>query len=96
MSGAEPVDRLYSARRVRVLASISPSEADGNMPSEPAASAAHRQHVAKEIINDHVALFAPADKLHAAGVRRAGAAHHIANCVVNLVTDLRFRARRSS
>ena len=40
MSGAEPCTGSYSARRFSVFASVSPSEADGSMPSEPVSMAA--------------------------------------------------------
>ena len=35
MSGAEPCTGSYMALRLPVLASVSPSEAEGSMPSEP-------------------------------------------------------------
>src|SRR5271170_5885738 len=40
MSGAEPCTGSYIALRRLVLASSSPSDADGNMPSEPVSIAA--------------------------------------------------------
>jgi hypothetical protein len=40
MSGAEPCTGSYMALRFLVLASISPSEADASMPSEPVSIAA--------------------------------------------------------
>ena len=40
MSGAEPCTGSNSERRFFVFASISPSEADGSMPSDPVSIAA--------------------------------------------------------
>ena len=40
MSGAEPCTGSYIALRFLVFGSISPSEADGSMPSEPVSIAA--------------------------------------------------------
>src|SRR5215475_10821550 len=67
ISGAEPCTGSYKALRFLVLASTSPSDAEG--------AGEHRgnvgEHVAEQVVgHDNVELFGPAHELHAAGVRQ--------------------------
>ena len=70
MSGAEPCTGSNSERRFLVLASTSPSEADGSMPSEPVSIAAiSDEHVAEQIVgDDDVELLRRLHQIHAAGI----------------------------
>jgi hypothetical protein len=62
------VHRLEQRAAFLVLASTSPSEADGSMPSEPVSIAAISDHVAEQIVGyDDVELFWRFHQVHAAG-----------------------------
>src|SRR5262249_7408236 len=77
MSGAEPCTGSYMALRFFVFASISPSEADGSMPSEPGSMAAMSDSMSPDKVSGTMTAerlcppprrTGPAHELHAAGV----------------------------
>ena len=86
MSGAEPCTGSYKDFRLP-FASAAPRDADGKHAQRARQHRRDiRQHVAEQIVrNDHIKLFRPPHKLHAAGVRQ-----HVAQLNIGIILRMGF------